>query len=111
MLKFSNLICSVTKFLVVGQVIKNKPLKEETIHFIVYSFFRSFIICFILTPIKLNELVDLVCVLFTPVQIPSSRTQYGRGVRGRRISKRKQCWKKIIKRQRELTSVRVPRNE
>ena len=43
-LKFSNLICSVTKFLV-WQVIKNKPLKEETIHFIVYSFFRSFIIC------------------------------------------------------------------
>ena len=72
-------------------------MKEETIHFIVYSFFRSFIICFILTPIKLNDLVDLVCVLFTLVQIPSSRTQYRRRVRGKKISERKQRWKKITK--------------
>ena len=72
-------------------------MKEETIHLIVYSFFRSLIICFILTLIKLKQLVDLICVLFTPVQIPSSRTQYGRRVRGRKISKRKQRWEKITK--------------
>ena len=39
-----------------------------------------------LSPIKLNELVDLVCVLFTPVQFPFSRTQYMGGVKGRRNS-------------------------
>ena len=50
-------------------------------------FIKSFIIwiysCY--SPIKLSVMVEHVCVLFTPVYFPSSRTQYGRGVKGRRI--------------------------
>ena len=45
-----------------------------------------------LSPIKPYELVDLICVLFTPVQFPLSRTQYGGGVKGRRTSGGRQCW-------------------
>ena len=41
--------------------------------------------CSCYSPIKLSVMVELVCVLFTPVYFPSSRTQYGRGVKGRRI--------------------------
>ena len=99
---FSNLICTVTKLLVVWQVIfKTSLWRKITIISIVYSFFRPFI-----NSHKPNDPVDLVCVLFTSVQFPSSRTQYGRGVKGRRISGRKQRWEKNSK-EAEMYSVRV----
>ena len=54
----------------------------------VEPFVRSFYnmdFCSCYSPIKFSEMVELVCVLFTPVYFPSSRTQYGRGEKGRRI--------------------------
>ena len=47
--------------------------------------FHNMDFCSCYSPIKLSEMVELVCVLFTPVYFPSSRTQYGRGEKGRRI--------------------------
>ena len=72
---------------------ENKALKKDNNLIFVHPFFRSFTIClFMLSPIKRNELVDLLCVLFTPVQFPLSRTQYGGLVKGRRTSGGRQHW-------------------
>ena len=65
-LKFSNLICPVAKLLIVWQVIKKQAFEGRTNKFIIVILSSDPL----LTLIKLNELVDLVCVLFTPVQFP-----------------------------------------
>ena len=66
----------------------------------VEPFVRSFYnidFCSCYSPIKLSEMVELVCVLFTPVYFPSSRTQYRRGEKGRRI-REEAVWREDPKR-------------
>ena len=68
--------------------------------------FHNMDFCSCYSPIKLSEMVELVCVLFTPVYFPSSRTQYGRGEKGRRI-RGKAAWGEDPKRRRSLSQLEL----